>query len=477
MERKSGVLLPLFSLPGAYGIGTPGEEARHFIDLLAAGGFTWWQMLPLCLPGEGNSPYRSFSAFSYNYLCIDLPTLYEEGLLTAEELRQAEEPSPYLCPYPRLWEERMALLSRAGVRLRDRGPVYAFLDEHPHLAQFCRFMAVREENGGRPFLSFQTERYREEVFYTYAFTQYVFYTQFQALHTYAAQHGVRLMGDLPIYVDHESADVWGARELFALREDGTPSAVAGVPPDYFSATGQKWGNPLYDWARMQQDDYAWWRARLRHTLACFDGVRIDHFRAFASYYAIPADAPDARTGQWLPGPGMPLVQALQEEAGEALIVAEDLGCETPDVQRLLSDSGLPGMRVLQFGFLSPGASPHQPHAYPHRTVAYTGTHDNGTLLSYLLELTPAARAHVFDYCGYQGTDIQAGFDAVLRTMLSSHAGLVILPVQDLLRYGCDTRINRPGTPRGNWEYRVTREQLDSLDLPALHHYNALYGRL
>ena len=476
MPRAAGVLLPAFSLPGDYSIGSFGKEAKRFVDFLHGGGFSWWQVLPFCLPGEGNSPYKSFSAFSYNYAHVDLPTLAEEGLITEEELAAARQETPYVCEYDRLARERFALLSRAAARVADRSPVYPFLAENLGTEQFCRFMALRRANGDRPWREFTTDAYDEEYYFAWAFTQYAFCRQLEDLRKYAAARGVRILGDIPIYVDYESADVYASRHLFLLRQDGTPSAVAGVPPDYFSADGQLWGNPLYDWGEMREENYAWWKERLRHTLRTLDGVRIDHFRAFASYFNIPAEAKTAREGAWQEGPGEALVDELRAVAGERLIVAEDLGGETPDIRRLLAYSGFPGMRVLQFAFLGDTASPHLPHNYAKNSVAYTGTHDNNTLLGYLFELPDDTRRRVFRYCGYAGEDMNEGFSAVLRTMYASHADLLILPVQDLLRYGEDTRINRPGTPSGNWGYRVTEEQLAQVDLSAFRALGELYGR-
>ena len=381
-----------------------------------------------------------------------------------------------MCEYDRLARERFALLATAAARIADRTPIYAFLEENPGTAQFCRFMALRRANGERPWRAFTTDRYDEDYYFAWAFTQYAFCRQFDDLHRYAAARGVRILGDIPIYVDYESSDVFENRRGFLLKQDNTPSAVAGVPPDYFSEEGQLWGNPLYDFSAMQADGYAWWRERLRHTLSTFDGVRIDHFRAFASYFNIPAEATTAREGAWQTGPGEELIDRLREVAGDRLIVAEDLGGDTPDVRALLDYSGFPGMRVFQFAFLGDKESPHLPHNYSKNTVAYSGTHDNDTLLGYLFSLSEETRRRVFRYCGYDGGDMDAGFSAVLRTLYASHAELLILPAQDLLRFGGDTRINRPGTPTGNWTYRVTEEQLARVDLAHFRSLGELYSR-
>ena len=274
----------------------------------------------------------------------------------------------------------------------------------------------------------------------------------------------------------DSADVLADPGQFLLRPDGTPAMVAGVPPDYFCADGQLWGNPLYNWNAMKADGFAFWRTRMQFMCELFDGVRIDHFRGLAAYYAIPADAENARNGKWMRGPGMALLRALRDICDEKLIIAEDLGVITPDVTRLVEKSGYPGMRVLQFAMDGDENSPHLPHNYPAHCVAYTGTHDNNTLLGYVWELDDATRRRLFAYCGYEGDDWSRACDAILRTMWQSHADLLIVPVQDLLVYGSDTRLNTPGKPDGNWSYRLTEEQLHLLDRHALAARNALFGR-
>lgn len=464
MQRMSGVLLPIFSLPGDFGVGSLGREAHEFLDLLSAGGFSWWQMLPLARPAAGNSPYSSFSAFGYDYFYIDLPTLAEQGLITAAELEAARLPETGVCDYESLHENRFSLLARAAARLPDRAPVYAFLEAHPELEEFCRFMALRRENGGAHFRDFTTDTYEGEYYFAWAFTQYEFHRQFTRLHEAAAARGIRLLGDIPIYVHENSADVCFHPDIFCLDARHAPTAVAGVPPDAFSEEGQLWGNPLYDWEKMQGDGFLWWRRRMRHMFSLFDGVRIDHFRAFASYYSIPLDAASAKEGEWLRGPGMALVSALIEEAGDKLLIAEDLGGETPDVQALLSESGLPGMRVFQFANPWDVDSAHAPHNYPENAIAYTGTHDNDTLFGYLCTLPHDTRARLFSLCGYMGEDLSVGFSAVLTALYESRARLVVLPAQDLLRLGSEARTNRPGIPEGNWRFRLRRGELEGADL-------------
>ncbi len=475
MKRQSGVLMHLSTLWGDYSEGAAGAEAREWVDFLADAGFGVWQVLPFCLPDECNSPYKSFSAFSLNPNFIDLPTLARRGLLTEAELEGAKQKTPYACEFDRLCRERLPLLSRAAKRVKDTAPIEAFLQSHPQTAQFCRFMAIKAANGDVEWSKWTTDEPDTELLVTWQFAQYEAWRQWLELKQYANKRGISIVGDIPIYVAYDSADVWANRELFLLDARNRPTAVAGVPPDYFSEDGQLWGNPLYDWKRMKRDGYAWWCERMRFMLELFDGVRIDHFRGLESYYSIPADETTARNGTWVKGPGMSLLRALQSVCEGKLIIAEDLGIITPEVEKLVHDSTYPGMRVLQFGFLGDNNSPHLPHNYTHNCVAYTGTHDNNTLLGYVWELDAATRARLMAYCGYEG-DWNSCYDAILRTMFASHAGLTVLPVQDLLLYGSDTRINRPGTGEGNWSYRITKAQLATVNKQKFKNWNLLYGR-
>ena len=464
------------SLWGKYSEGSLGKEAREWIDFLASCGFRVWQVLPFCLPDECNSPYKSFSAFSINPNFIDLPTLHEAGLLTADELQDAEQKTPYACEFERLSKERLALLGKAASRVSDWQPIEGFLEQHPQTAEFCRFMAIKASNGGMEWIEWESDTPDEDVLHTWQFTQYEVYRQWREVKAYANEKGISIVGDIPIYVAYDSADVWANRDLFQLDKRDRPTAVAGVPPDYFCEDGQLWGNPLYNWTKMKRDGYAWWRARLSFMLELFDGVRIDHFRGLESYFSIPAGETTARNGVWKKGPGMSLIHALRPIAEGKQIIAEDLGDITPAVYKLVRDSGFPGMRVLQFGFLGDDNSPHLPHNYENNCVAYTGTHDNNTLLGYVWEMDDATRARLMEYCGFTG-DWDHCYDSVLRTMFASHAGLLVLPVQDLLQYGSDTRINTPGRSAGNWSYRITREQLGALSPAKFLKWNQMYGRL
>lgn len=476
MKRSSGVLMPISSLYGDYSIGSFGKEAKEFIDFLADCGFGWWQVLPFCPVDECNSPYKSHSAFGGNPYFIDLPTLFEEGLITREEMEEQRQQNPYSCEYVRLYHTRLDLLRKTAERAENLSEINAFIEGKPYIKQFCEFMAYKKANGGTPWQEWEKEEADKEELSLWKFIQFHFFRQWADIKAYANQRGIRIIGDIPIYVAPDSADVWGNREQFCLDEGGKPTSVAGVPPDYFSADGQLWGNPLYNWERMKADGYAWWCDRMRHMLELFDGVRIDHFRAMASYWAVPADAETAKAGEWKTGPGMDLIGKLKELAGDKLIIAEDLGDITPDVYELLKESGFPGMRVFQFGFLNPGESTHQPHLYENNCVAYTGTHDNNTLLGYLWELQEGTRRWMLRYCGYESENWEQGFDSIVRTLYASAAGLVILPIQDLLRYGSDTRLNIPGKADGNWQYRITKEQLGGIDRGYYRDLNGLYFR-
>ena len=461
------------TLPGRYGCGAFGKEAYAFVDLLADSGFTVWQTLPFGVPDEYGSPYKSYSAFAGNPYFIDLETLCKDGLLTEEELRSAEQHSPYLCEFERLAKERLPLLKKAAARFTDRKAAEKLVAKFPHLQAYCRFMALRAANPDRAWNAFTEEADPEEIFF-HTFLQYQFLTQWTALKSYANEKGISIIGDIPIYVDYDSADVWENPDLFQLGDDFSPEAVAGVPPDYFSPDGQLWGNPLYNWERMAEDGYRWWKDRIRWQLTLFDGIRIDHFRAFSAYFSIPADAKTAKGGRWVKGPGLPFVKVIKKEAGKKLIIAEDLGDIDADVVSLLQASGLPGMKVFQFAFLSED-SVHKPHCYPENCVAYSGTHDNNTLLGYLWELDDDTRRTMLSYCGHRG-EWQSGCDTILRTLLRTSAERVIFPIQDILGYGADTRMNTPGVAVGNWAYRVTADQLDGIDRGYWKWLMRMYGR-
>ena len=478
MKRASGVLMHISSLWGEYSIGSFGREAKQFVDFLVSGGFSYWQVLPFCMIDESNSPYKSYSAFGGNPFFIDLPTLCDDGLITPSELASARQRTPYLCEYERLAEERIALLKKAARRADGalRADITRFMEAQLPLSQVARFLALRTANGNVPWQEWvEDEADREELFF-WQFVQYEFYTQWLDVKAYANDRGIRIIGDIPIYVSLDSCDVWANKEQFLLDGNGQPTCVAGCPPDYFSEDGQLWGNPIYDWEKMESDGYAWWKSRIEYMLTLFDGVRIDHFRGMESYWSIPASAKTAREGSWVKGPGRRIVDAIREVAGDKLVIAEDLGDITEDVISLLQYSGFPGMRVFQFGFLGDNNTPHLPHNYIQNCVAYTGTHDNNTLLGYLWECDREQRNRTLDYCNCPRDDWNRGCEMIIKTMMASHAATVIFPIQDIFVYGADTRMNTPGTVSSNWQYRITDEQLSRVDTSKFKYLNELYAR-
>ena len=475
MERKSGVLFHISSLWGEYSSGSFGKSAKELVEFLADSGFTYWQVLPFCVTDDCNSPYKSYSAFSLNPYFIDLEALYEEGLITKEELQSARQQTPYLCEFERLREERLALLEKASKRF-DMSVCEEFLASHPHTQRFCEFMAIKKANGDKEWQEWETHQPDADTLRLWRFCQYKAFTQWLEIKTFANSKGIKIIGDIPIYVSLDSSDMWENPQLFQLDKRHQPTSVAGVPPDYFSEDGQLWGNPLYNWKEMKKDGFLWWRERMAFMCELFDGVRIDHFRAIEAYFSVPSKETTARNGKWKKGPGMQFVKAIQEEAGDKTVIAEDLGDITPAVHKLVNDSGFPGMRVLQFGLMGGSNSIHMPHNYPNNCVAYTGTHDNNTLLGYVWEMSAEDRRTFLNYFGFEGDNFDNCYDTVMRSMLASHAGLVIFPVQDLLKFGSDTRLNTPGSSEKNWAFRLLKEQLDTVDRSKFKYWNDLYAR-
>lgn len=465
-RRSGGVLMPIFALPGDYGVGSFGHAAEAFIELLRRGGFRYWQVLPFCLTDDCHSPYKSHSSFSLNPWFVDIGLLAEGGLLTEAERQSAKQRVDYTCEYEREGE-RMALLAVAAERAKSRADicerVRETMEKFPYLSEFCTYMAERE---GADRLWF------------WQFVESEALSQWLSLKAYSNARGIEIIGDLPIYVSAESSEVAYHKEWFLLDEKGHPTAVAGVPPDYFCRDGQLWGNPLYNWERMEADGFAFWRARIEYMLTLFDGVRIDHFRGLSAFWAVPADAPTAREGEWMQAPGRALLDALRPLTEGRLVIAEDLGNITEDVVKLVRYSGFPGMRVLQFGFLSEEDRVHLPHFYEKNTVAYTGTHDNNTLLGYMFNLPEQARERVLAYIGREGEDFNtpAVYGGILRSVLSSAADTVILPMQDLVLFGEDTRFNTPGRPEGNWIFRFTQAQVEHAPWEGFRAMLSLYHR-
>ncbi len=477
MKRQSGILMHISSLYGDYSIGNFGRNALEFIDFLKDNGFSVWQVLPFTVTDEYNSPYKSFSAFGGNPYFIDPEKLFEDGLISEGDLEACKQKTPYSAEYKRLAEERIPLLRKAYKNLGSTEAIDEFIEKHPRIEAFCRFMTLREQNGLKPWQEWESDEITDtETLGMWKFIQYEFFTQWKKVKDYANAKGISIIGDIPIYVSDDSCDVWENRSLFQLNEKGYPTRVAGVPPDYFAQDGQLWGNPLYDWDELKKDGFGWWKERIDHALDMFDGVRIDHFRAVEAYWSVDAKEKTARNGEWVKGPGIELVNAIKKGHEDKLIIAEDLGDITDEVRALVEESGFPGMRVFQFGFLDDGNSIHMPHNYIRNSVAYSGTHDNNTIFGFLWESGDDVRKRALDYCGFAGGDWGGASPLFLRAIFASVSDLAIIPVQDFLMYGSDTRINTPGVAEGNWSYRVTKDQLMNADREFFRSLNRIYKR-
>ena len=474
--RASGVLVHPTSFPGPFGIGDLGPGAVRMLDFLAAAGQTLWQVLPLGPAGLGNSPYSLLSAFAGNPLLISPERLVADGLLRADDVELPPRVSSGRVHYGRVATWKMALLRRAHERLRAhargmwRTDLEAFVAaERDWLDDYTLFQALRTAHGAKAWNEWPAPlAWREPVALASArreladeidfhrCAQFLFFKQWAALRQAAHARSIRILGDLAIFVSHDSSDVWAHPRLFALAPDGQPRVVAGVPPDYFSTMGQRWGNPLYRWDIHARDGYAWWIARVRQARTLVDMLRLDHFRGFESYWQIPSEEPTAMRGRWVPGPGRALFDAIQAELGEVPFIAEDLGVITPEVRALQASLGFPGMRVLQFGFESGAESRDLPHNHEAHCLVYTGTHDNNTSRGWFESAPAPIRAHTLAYLG--ATQRQVVW-ALIRAALASVANLAVIPLQDVLQLGTAARMNTPARPHGNWAWRCTDAQL------------------
>ncbi len=492
MERSSGILLHISSLPSRYGIGTLGREARRFADFLHAAGQKYWQLLPLGPTSYGDSPYQSFSTFAGNPYFIDLDLLAEDGLLDRDLLKAASwGTNPRYVDYGKIYDARFSMLRAAFQKgwPRDREAVAAFQAENPWLPDYALFMAVKKHFQMKSWLDWPdedirlrrpeaVERYTQELqedvdFFTYL--QYLFFQQWNGLRSYIHSLGIQVIGDLPIYVAMDSADVWGSPEFFQLGEDNVPTEVSGVPPDYFSADGQLWGNPLYDYDRMKQDGYGWWIRRVEGAGRLFDVIRIDHFRGLESYWAVPYGEATAKNGRWRKGPGMDLVGVLTGWFPNLKIIAEDLGFLTPEVKQLLEDSGLPGMKVLEFAFDVREPSNYLPHTYNRNCVCYVGTHDNETVMQWRHS---ADRSDVSMARRYLGLNDAEGFHwGMIRGGMSSVADTFVAQMQDCLGLGAESRMNTPGKADGNWQWRLLPGEATPSLAKKLRDYAKMYGRI
>ena len=490
--RTSGVLMPISSIPSPYGIGTMGKQARKFVDFLVKGGQKYWQILPICPTSYGDSPYQSFSSFAGNPYFIDLEYLCKDKLLTKKECESFQWGSnPKYVDYGIMYESRYALLRKVYARFTKKEPqdFEKFCEnEKQWLDDYALFMALKDANGGQAWSNWDkslrlrekkameeaTEKYSEEIRF-YKMLQYLFYQQWNALKTYANEAGIEIIGDVPIYVAGDSADVWAIPDQFYLDENLEPIEVAGCPPDAFSDDGQLWGNPLFHWDVMKKDGYTWWTRRIKAMSELYDIIRIDHFRGFDSFYAIPAKDDTAKNGQWKQGPGMDLFCELEKKLGKLPIIVEDLGFLTPSVHKLLKDSGFPGMKVIQFAFDSREESDYLPHTYTNHCVVYTGTHDNDTVMGWMKTAPKASVKYAKEYLNLTKEE---GYNwGMMRAAWSSVADMAIVPMQDILGLGSEARINTPSTLGNNWKWRATPEQIDAKVAKKLYHYMQMYGRV
>ena len=490
MERSAGILLAISSLPSKYGIGSFSKEAYRFVDWLRAAHQSYWQILPMGPTGYGDSPYQSFSTFAGNPYFIDLDTLVDQGLLTDRECRERDwgDDGRYV-DYRTIYEGRYPILRKSYERwkMTDSMEFSLFMDENKEwIYDYSLFMAVKDSLGGIPWTEWpQDIRNRQpdavqkmqvelaEEIHFQQYMQYLFYTQWNALKSYANKNHIRIIGDIPIYVAMDSADVWAHPELFRLDEDRCPYEVAGCPPDGFSETGQLWGNPIYDWELNRQTGYSWWIARMRHSYKLYDVVRIDHFRGFDEYYAIPYGEETAVNGKWKKGPGMDLFRNIEKALGKRDVIAEDLGFVTDSVRKLVHDSGFPGMKVIQFAFDSREGSNYLPHTYTEHCVVYTGTHDNDTTTGWYQNLPEPQKDKIRRYCNCDGGIISLDF---IRMCMGSIAKYAIFPIQDLFMQDSSCRMNTPGSAFANWAYRYEASALTQDRVDWLKSTTELFGR-
>lgn len=500
--RKSGILLPISAIPSGYGIGGFSKEAYAFVDFLKAAGQKLWQILPLGPTGYGDSPYQSFSTFAGNPYYIDLEALIEEGLLTREECEAPDVGgSKEYVDYEKIYLSRFPLLKLAfdrafGEKNYAVKPEYVrFVRENAYwLDDYALYMAVKDARQGMSFTLWEDDvrlrkedalakcrqDYAKEVEF-YKFQQFLFATQWKALKKYANEQGIEIVGDIPIYVSADSADVWANPRLFQLTEEGIPSAVAGCPPDAFSATGQLWGNPLYDWDYHKETGYEWWMQRIAYCYELYDIVRIDHFRGFDEYWSIPYGDPTAERGKWVKGPGYDIFDTMKKKLGDKAVIAEDLGFLTESVLELVAKTGYPGMKVLQFAFDSREDSDYLPHNYPTNCVVYTGTHDNDTTISWYYQRTEEDKEMANEYLDISPEELEKDKNRIawklIRAALSSVADTAVIPMQDYLEKGGEARINMPSTLGNNWKWRMTKEVCTEELAKKIKNLCALYGRV
>lgn len=492
--RASGILMGISSIPSKYGIGCFSKEAYDFVDQLEKAGQQYWQILPLGPTGYGDSPYQSVSTFAGNPYFIDLEELIKKELLTKEECEACDwGGSESYVDYEKIYFSRYKLLRKAYEKADLKtDPDYAeFLkEEKDWLQDYCLFMAIKNDQKGICWIDWpeelkdrhskavkEAEKELAEEIEFYRFQQYCFTTQWRKLKAYANKKDISIIGDVPIYVALDSSDAWANPEMLQFDEDYNPKAVAGCPPDAFSATGQLWGNPLYDWKALKKDGYGWWVQRMTHCLELYDVVRIDHFRGFDEYYAIPYGDKTAERGKWEKGPGMDLFHTLDKKIKDLRVIAEDLGFLTESVLEMLKESGYPGMKVLQFAFDGSEDSCYLPYKYDHNCVVYTGTHDNETTKGWLENLQGHDLKFVREYINCYEQPVNDCVWVLIRTALSSVADLAVIPIQDYLCLGNEARMNAPSTFGDNWKWRLTANQISETTLYHMREVTRIYGRL
>lgn len=490
--RRCGVLMPVSSLPSRFGIGGFSKEAYAFVDFLAASGQSLWQILPLGPTGYGDSPYQSFSTFAGSPYYISLDALIEEGLLTEEECSSVDfGDDAAKINYEKIYRTRFGLLRTAFGRmdLAGNAEYLTFVEENQQwLKDYAMYMAIKDASGGVSWIEWEEdirlrkpqamadyeEKFADDIAF-YSYQQYLFATQWMKLKEYANEKGIRIVGDIPIYVAFDSADTWANPELFQLDEENVPVAVAGCPPDAFSATGQLWGNPLYKWDYHEETGFAWWIRRLSHCFLIYDIVRIDHFRGFDAYWAIPYGDETAEFGEWKPGPGYKLFAAMKKALGNCAVIAEDLGYLTPSVLKLVKKTGYPGMKILQFAFDSREESDYLPHNYTNNCVVYTGTHDNDTVNGWIPAMSRKDLAFAKKYLNVKrNADI---CESLIRTALGCVADTAVIPMQDYLGLGGEARINTPSTLGGNWEWRMGADACTEALSRHMLELAQIYGRI
>lgn len=492
--RKSGILMPVFSLPSPYGIGTMGKQAYEFVDFLKKAGQSFWQVLPVGQTGYGNSPYQTVSAFGGSCYLIDLDLLVKEQLLKKADLEDIDwYVDETKVDFGILYNHRMKILKKAFENFDESSTEYKkFLEEEAFWVEdLALFMALKDYFGGVPFTKWPMdvkkreertmERYRallEGDIRLHCFVQFEFYKQWTALKEYANEQGIEIIGDIPIYVPADSVDVWANEKYFQLDEKLVPKSVAGVPPDYFSEDGQLWGNPLYDWDALKKDDYSWWMKRLKNAFKLFDVVRIDHFRGIESYWSVKAGEKTAKGGKWCKGPAEDFIDKLHKEFKDKFFIAEDLGILTDEVRDLLKYSGYPGMKILEFAFDSEVPSDYLPHRYEKNCICYIGTHDNETLMGWIKSSTEERLKYVKDYFGIPSEKESDILWSIIRAGMRSPADLFVTQIQDYLELGNEARINKPGISDGsNWCWRMKGDMLTDALSEKIYDITKMFERL